>query len=106
MDDLRRELDLLIRLVGHWGPPRWSADSRAQLVYELAQRLAERAADAEGQPRRAVPRLDSDPGLVDQLRVLAADLLAAAPAPDTLAAAAADVASVRHALSRPAGKSV
>jgi hypothetical protein len=47
---------------------------RADLVYALVQRLADLAADAEGQPRRGVPRLDSDLSLVDQVRVISADL--------------------------------
>jgi hypothetical protein len=45
-----------------------------------------------------VPRLVGDLGLPDQLRVMAADLVAAAPPPEVLAAAAADVTAVRRAL--------
>lgn len=51
-------------------------ESRADLVYGLVQRLADRAADAERRERRAVPRLD-DVVLPDQLRVMRDDLLAA-----------------------------
>jgi len=91
-----RELELLRNRVSHWGPPRWVG--RAETVHGLVQRIADRAADAEGEPCRPVPRLDSDLALVDQLRVVTADLLAAAPAEDALAAAAADLAAVRRAL--------
>jgi hypothetical protein len=68
------------RLVGqvtHWTPPRWAASSRSTLLHELVQQLADRAADAEGGPRRPVPRLDNDLALPDQLRVVAADLVRA-----------------------------
>jgi hypothetical protein len=41
------------------------------------QRLADLAADAEGEPRREVPRLEHDTALPHQLAVLANDLLAA-----------------------------
>ncbi|RGC66211.1 hypothetical protein C5N14_24855 [Micromonospora sp. MW-13] len=97
-------MGLLVRQVGHWQQPRWAAVagggnvSRADLVHRLVQELANLAADAEGQPRRAVPRLGNDLALPDQLRVVAADLLAAAPAADLLARAAAEVTATRTAL--------
>jgi hypothetical protein len=62
------------------------------------QEIANLAADAEGQPRRAVPRLDNDLALPDQLRVVAADLLAAAPSDAVLTRAAAEVTATRSAL--------
>jgi phosphoglycolate phosphatase-like HAD superfamily hydrolase len=82
-DDLAREVRRLADRISHWTPPRWAASgvsgpgSRADLVHALAQELADRAADAEGQPRRPVPRPEHDATLVDQVRVLAADLTAA-----------------------------
>ncbi|HET8681170.1 MAG TPA: hypothetical protein VFM54_04775 [Micromonosporaceae bacterium] len=91
-----RELEVLRNRVSHWGQPRWVG--RADTVYGLVQRIADLAADAEGEPRRPVPRLDSDLALVDQLRVVTADLLAAGPAAHVLASAAADLAAVRRAL--------
>lgn len=103
MSELRREVELLIRRVGHWGPPRWvapaasGAGSRAEVVHRLVQRLADRCADVEGRPRRRVPRLDNDLALVDQLRVLTADLEAVADE-TVLAAAAADTSETRTAL--------
>jgi hypothetical protein len=103
VSELRREVELLIRRVGHWGPPRWAAPaasgtgSRAEVVHGLVQRLADRCADAERLPRHAVPRLDNDLALVDQLRVLTADLEAVADG-DMLVAASADTAETRTAL--------
>lgn len=70
--------------------------SRAERVHDLVQRLADAAAAAEGTPRRAVPRLDNDLALPDQLRVVAADALTACAArPDVLA----DLASAVRATS-------
>jgi hypothetical protein len=101
--ELRREVELLVRLVGHWGPPRWSVTaargdrSRADLVHALVQRLADLGADAEGRARLPVPRLDNDLALPDQVRVVALDLEWVAP-PAVLTAAAAEVAATRAAL--------
>jgi hypothetical protein len=67
-------------------------------VYGLVQRFADWAADLEGQPRRVVPRLDSDLALPDQLRVVAADLAATTPPPDVTAAALAGMDAVRQTL--------
>jgi len=102
-DELAHEVRRFVGQVSHWTPPRWAAssasglDSRAAVTHALVQELADLAADAEGEPRRAVPRLDNDGALPDQLRVIAADLAAAVP-PDVLAAAARRVAEVRRAL--------
>ncbi|TWH68436.1 hypothetical protein JD77_03429 [Micromonospora olivasterospora] len=97
-------MELLVRQVGHWQQPRWAATAeggnvpRADLVHRLIQELANLAADAEGEPRRTVPRLDNDLVLPDQLRVVAADLLAADPPAEALARAAAEVTATRSAL--------
>ncbi|WP_240742019.1 hypothetical protein [Micromonospora zingiberis] len=94
----------MVRQVGHWQQPRWSAVAaggnvaRGDLVHRLVQEIANLTADAEGQPRRDVPRLDNDLALPDQLRVVAADLLAAGPPAEVLARAAAQVAATRAAL--------
>jgi hypothetical protein len=75
-------VDRLVNRVSHWTPPRWAAStasgdgSRADVMYALVQRVADLAADAEGQPRRRVPRLDNALALPDQLRVVARDLAA------------------------------
>ncbi|GAA2142334.1 hypothetical protein [Glycomyces algeriensis] len=44
-------------------------------MHRLVQTLADLAADAEGQPRRTVPRLSNDTHLPDQLQVVGLDLL-------------------------------
>ncbi|MEE6257560.1 hypothetical protein [Plantactinospora sonchi] len=98
-----RQVDLLVNQIGHWTAPRWAApggsgERRSDLLHRLVQRLADLAADAEGQPRRAVPRLDNDLALPDQLRVVAADLVLADPPPPVLAEAATALAATRQAL--------
>ena len=94
-------MERLVRQVGHWEPGRWSADgsagSRADRVYALVQRLADLAAEAEGVPRRTVPRL-AESVLPDQIRVMADDLVAAGAAEDVVTRAADDVDAVRRAL--------
>ncbi|MEV7329104.1 hypothetical protein [Micromonospora sp. NPDC093244] len=102
--ELDQTVRLLVGQVGHWEQPRWAATAttgnvpRADLVHRLVQEVANLAADAEGQPRRVVPRLDNDLALPDQLRVVTADLLAARPGDEVLARAAAEVAATRGAL--------
>jgi hypothetical protein len=82
--------------VRHWTEPRWRGD-RAGRVFALIQLLADLAADAEGRPRREVPR-ERAVLLPDQLRVMADDLLAAEPPSAVLAEAADAVRQVRSAL--------
>ncbi|TDC36005.1 hypothetical protein E1211_14670 [Micromonospora sp. 15K316] len=102
--ELEQAVQLLVRQVGHWEQPRWAATgatgnvSRADAVHRLVQEIANLAADAEGEPRRTVPRLTNDLALTDQLRVVAADLIAAGAAPEVLAGAAAEVTATRSAL--------
>ena len=65
-------------------------------MFALAQWLADAGADAEGEPRRPVPRLEHDASLTDQVRVLAGDLvLAGAPEAVLRAAAEAILATTR-----------
>jgi hypothetical protein len=93
---LSAAVDRLTARVGHWSPGRWAAGSRADLVFGLAQRLADAGADVEGRSRRPVPRLEHDASLTDQVRVLAADLmLAGAPEPILREAADAVLATLR-----------
>ncbi|MGW3601327.1 MULTISPECIES: hypothetical protein [unclassified Micromonospora] len=102
--ELDQAVRLLVRQVGHWEQPRWAAVattgnmSRADLVHRLVQEIANLAADAEGEPRRVVPRLDNDLALPDQVRVVVADLVAAGPGAEVLARAAAEVTATRSAL--------
>ena len=100
MGEFETAVQRLIGQVGHWEPSRWGTPvggSRGDAVFALLQRLADQGADAEQRPRRPVPRL-ADLVLPDQLRVMADDLVAAAPPADVLALAAADVTEVRRAL--------
>ena len=93
-DELARETRRLVDRVSTWTPPRWAASStsgpgsRADRFHALVQTLADQAADAEGQPRRVVPRLSPDTALPDQLRVIVADLIAVERDEEVLAAAA------------------
>ncbi|WP_430500002.1 hypothetical protein ACQRWP_32750 [Micromonospora trifolii] len=102
--ELDKAVQLLVRQIAHWQQPRWAAAatagnvSRADLVHRLVQEIANLAADAEGEPRRVVPRLDNDLALPDQLRVVTADLLAADPGVEALNRAAAEVTATRSAL--------
>ncbi|MGH3735973.1 MAG: hypothetical protein ACRDT6_10175 [Micromonosporaceae bacterium] len=106
-EELRRAVERLLRQVTHWTPSRWGAASgvsgpsrrsRGEQVHTLVQRLADLAADAEGQPRRPVPRLDNDLALPDQLAVVTLDLLRAEPTPQRLAAALTAVTEARSTL--------
>lgn len=96
-------VDRLLNQIGYWEQARWSVPAsagsgatKADSVYAVIQRLADLAADAEHRPHRTVPRL-SDLILPDQLRVMADDVLTAADSA-TLAAATADLDSLRHTL--------
>jgi hypothetical protein len=79
---LRRESASLVQRLRLWTPARWAAAcppdaTRGDVVLHLAQALADAAADLEDEPRRRLPRLDSDLGLPDQLAVTADDLVRA-----------------------------
>jgi hypothetical protein len=93
--DFATSVERLHNHVRHWEQPRWK--NKADQMYALVQHLADLGADAEGQPRRPVPR-EHDMILPDQLRVVADDLLAAEPAEPALAEATASVDALRHAL--------
>jgi hypothetical protein len=95
-DDLATSVDRLLNQVRHWGPSRWRR-SRADLVYGLVQRLADLGADAEHRSHRPVPRV-GDLVLPDQLRVMADDLLAAAPPDEVLRQAINEVNAARRRL--------
>jgi hypothetical protein len=101
---LTREVGRLVDRVASWTSSAWAAPTalgpRAPLVHGLVQEIADLAADAEGQPRRRVPRLDNDVALADQLRVVAADLAAASPAAAVLGEAADRVEEIRRSLTR------
>lgn len=97
---LRKESRSLVQRLRLWTPARWAAaappfGTRADLVRHLAQDLADRAAAAEGQPPRRLPRLDSDLGVPDQLAVTAEDLARAVRDPDEARAATAHLLAHR-----------
>jgi hypothetical protein len=71
---------------------------RSDIMYALVQELADVAADVEHRTRRVVSRLDNPLALPDQLRVMAADIIAAAPADDVLDHAARLIARVSRLL--------
>ena len=82
---LRRESRSLVQRLRLWTPARYDAaappwGTRGDLVRHLAQACADAAADVELEPRRTVPKLDSDLGLADQLAVTSDDLVRAQPA--------------------------
>ena len=100
MELLRRESRLLVQRLRLWTPARSAASAppwgtRGDLVHHLAQDLADRAAHAEGGPRRLLPRLDSDLGRPDQLAVTADDLVRAGPPPQVAVAATAHLLAHR-----------
>ncbi|MBU2668824.1 hypothetical protein KOI35_35470 [Actinoplanes bogorensis] len=88
MTDFATSIDRLLNQIRVWEQPRWNVDDRAERTFALVQRLADMGADAEGRPRRPVPR-DHDMILPDQVRVLADDLIAAGDERALLGAAAA-----------------
>jgi hypothetical protein len=93
--ELARAVDQLVNRVAHWSPARWASGGHGSRVYALVQQLADLGAQAEGGPRRQVPRLDNDLVLPDQLRVVTVDLLAAEPPAPVLDAALAAVRETR-----------
>jgi hypothetical protein len=93
---LRSAAGRLLTRVEHWGQSRWSqradrGQTRAEAVYRLVQRLADLVAAAEGRPALAVPRLDNDLALPDQVRVMVTDLGLAGAGDDVLLVAAAEI---------------
>ena len=98
-----REAQRVISAVAHWTPARWripgpSGHDRAAAVARLVQTLADLGAAAEHRPPKTVPRLANDAVLPDQLRVVAADLIAAEPGAELLAKADAAIKDARAVL--------
>jgi hypothetical protein len=127
VEDFTASADRLLNQIGHWEQSRWSrparsiiapaspasssapgvplsrvADgtavlTRADVVHVLLQRLADLAADAEGNSHRPVPR-PSVLTLPDQLRVMADDLTAAPVSAEAVKTATDLVNATRQAL--------
>jgi hypothetical protein len=94
--ELERAIGRVVEGTRHWSPARWS--SKAASMHALVQTLADLTADAEGRPRRAVPRLPNDMNLPDQLQVIGLDLLEADLTETQRAQAEAAIQSAREAL--------
>ncbi len=98
---LAKELASLAGRLRLWTPQRWAAAAepwatRADLGRHLAQWLADRAAQLEGQPTRELPVLQPDLLVVDQIAVTGDDLLRADPSADACAQATAHVLLHRY----------
>jgi hypothetical protein len=94
--ELERAIGRVVEGTRHWSPARWS--SRAGKMHALVQALADLTADAEGRPRRKVPRLPNDMQLPDQLQVIGLDLLEADLSPEQRDAAEQEIKAARAAL--------
>lgn len=104
MPDFANSIERLLTRIHHWDEPRWrakpanaAATTRSQVVQDLAQRLADLGAEAEGRAARPVPHIH-DLVLRDQIRVLADDIVAATPPAELLDRATAAVDEVRRSL--------
>jgi hypothetical protein len=94
------ESEELLRRLSTWTERSWrhvgsDGRRRADVVFDAVQQLADLTADAEGEPRRPVPRLDGPvgAGVADQLAVMVHDatrLPALSAAADEILADTAD----------------
>ncbi|MCW2491944.1 MAG: hypothetical protein JWN47_1308 [Frankiales bacterium] len=111
-DVLAKEIRSLVQRLRPWTPGRWEAaaepwGSRADLARHLAQWLADRTADTEGAPRRALPVLSPHLLVPDQLAVTGDDLVRSGPDPQTCADAVAHLLAHRFdLLGEPAPESL
>jgi hypothetical protein len=94
--ELERAIGRVVEGTRHWSPARWR--SKADAMHALVQALADIGADAEGRPRRPVPRLPNDMQLPDQLQVIGVDLLEAPLTPDQRDAAEQAIKQARSEL--------
>jgi hypothetical protein len=79
-----------------WARPAGAGGTRAEVAAAAVQRLADLGADAEGRPRRPVPRA-AGVNPADQLAVMVEDILRTAD-PAAERAAAAELAALKTAL--------
>ncbi|GIE28821.1 hypothetical protein Ait01nite_018660 [Actinoplanes italicus] len=103
MPDFATSIERLLTQIHYWDERRWHASAlnaaapRSQQVRRLVQQLEDLGAEAEKRPARPVPHIH-DLVLRDQIRVLADDLLAAAPPADVLDRATTAVEEARKIL--------
>jgi hypothetical protein len=98
---LAKEVSSLVQRLRLWTPARWAAacepwGSRADLGRHLAQWLADRAAELERAPSRALPVLDPDLLVADQVAVTGDDLVRAGPGPELVEQAVAHLLAHRY----------
>lgn len=122
MTELAQLARRLVAGTAHWTPATWAArstptanadpapgaasaepvasvvPSRADVLYDLVQVLADLGAEAESRPPQAVPRLANDLALPDQLWVVATDLAAATPPPPLTHRAESALRTTHHTL--------
>ena len=72
---LAREARSLVERLRLWTPQRWAAASAYGTRGDLVHHLAAAFVEAAGETDRALPRLDNDLALPDQLAVTADDLV-------------------------------
>lgn len=101
--ELARAADDLVRRLRRWTAASWAlaagpeaGGTRGDAAYAAVQRIADLGADAEGEPRRPVPRL-ADTVLADQLAVMVGDAVRTGD-PTALAGTAAELTALRRAL--------
>ncbi|HWS38917.1 MAG TPA: hypothetical protein VN408_40030, partial [Actinoplanes sp.] len=104
VSDFATSVERLLNQIHHWDERRWRAapasgagGTRSGLVQGLVQRLADLGAEAEKRDSQPVPYVH-DLVLRDQIRVLADDILGAAPSVDLLDRATAVIDEVRATL--------
>jgi hypothetical protein len=98
---LAKEVSSLVQRLRLWTPARWAAacepwGTRADLGRHLAQWLADRAAQLEGGPPRALPVLEPDLLVADQVAVTGDDLVRAGPGAELVADAVAHLLAHRY----------
>ncbi|ADD41523.1 hypothetical protein [Stackebrandtia nassauensis] len=102
-ESLGREIQRVASGVAYWSPARWRSPApgggdRVGAMTALIQTLADVTAVAEDRPPRPVPRLPHDTALPDQLKVVAADLVAVDPGPEAVSQVEAALARARSVL--------
>jgi hypothetical protein len=98
---LVKEVQSLVQRLRLWTPQRWAAacdpwGTRADCGRHLAQWLADRAAELDGELARQLPVLSPDLLVADQLAVTGDDLVRAEPGPELVQSAVDHVLAHRY----------